>query len=318
MNLRRPAGGSASRAFCVLAALLAVSCGGARSSTSTLPTAAVAGLPQPPPKPRVVVISIDGLRPDAVAAAGAMNIQELASRGASTWRAQTILPSITLPSHASMLSGYPPSVHGITWNDYDPAKGPCRVPTIFAVAQAAGLETVMVVGKEKFMQLDIPGSIDRVAVYAPNDEMIAMGAITQMAAGFDFMFVHFPQTDLAGHRSGWMSPAYIEAVAGADRALGQLLNGMTANTTVIVTADHGGHDNTHGSNAAVDLTIPWMVVGPRVPAGRTIQARVSTMDTAATAAYVLGLNLSPTVSGRAVMEAFDTTPTGVSLGALSH
>jgi phosphopentomutase len=217
-----------------------------------------------------------------------------------------------------MLSGFPPSAHGITWNDYDASKGTCRVPTIFAVAHAAGLQTVMVVGKDKFKQLDIPGSIDRALVYGPNDELISTSAVVQMSAGFDFMFVHLPETDLAGHRSGWMSPAYIEAVAGADRAVGWMLSNLTANTTVILTADHGGHDKTHGSNAASDLTIPWMVVGPRIPAGKAIQGRVSTMDTAATVAHVLGLTLSPTATGRPVMEAFSLTSTSAPLAALSH
>ena len=50
----------------------------------------------------------DGLRPDAISMAGAVNIQSLAARGAYTWTAQTILPSNTLPSHISMLTGYPP------------------------------------------------------------------------------------------------------------------------------------------------------------------------------------------------------------------
>ena len=34
-------------------------------------------------------------------------------RGAYTWQAQTILPSLTLPSHVSMLTGFTPDVHGV-------------------------------------------------------------------------------------------------------------------------------------------------------------------------------------------------------------
>jgi phosphopentomutase len=148
--------------------------------------------------------------------------------------------------------------------------------------------------------------VDRVAVYGPDDDLIAQGAVSMMGSGFDLMFVHFPETDINGHRSGWMSRPYIDAVANADRALGTLLGGLRENTTVIVTADHGGHEQTHGSNAAVDMTIPWIVAGPRVPEGKQLTTKVSTMDTAATAAHVLGLSLSPTASGRAVTEAFAT------------
>ena len=305
MNLRQVCAVVVRRVAGAILVLSFVACGGGSKAASPAAASAV-GVPLPPPKPRVVILSIDGLRPDAIVASGAANIQSLALRGAYTWRAQTILPSITLPSHASMLSGFPPSVHGITWNDYDPAKGPCRVPTVFAVAHAAGLQTVMAVGKEKFMQLDIPGSVDRVAVYGPDDDLIANGAVSMMGSGFDLMFVHFPETDINGHRSGWMSRPYIDAVANADRALGTLLTGLPANTTVIVTADHGGHEQTHGSNAAVDMTIPWIMAGPRVLEGKQLTTRVSTMDTAATAAHVLGLSLSATATGRAVTEAFAT------------
>src|SRR6185503_16887518 len=81
---------------------------------------------------KVAIISIDGLRPDAIQIAGAANIMALAGRGAWSWNAQTIYPSNTLPSHISMLSGFSPEEHGVTWDDYAPARGPILVPTLFA------------------------------------------------------------------------------------------------------------------------------------------------------------------------------------------
>ena len=74
-------------------------------------------------------------------------------------------------------------------------------------------------------------------------------------------------------------------------------------TTLIVTADHGGHERTHGTNTMTDTTIPWIVVGPKVVPGM-LTVRVNTMDTAATAAYVLGLKLPANATGRPVFEAF--------------
>ena len=63
---------------------------------------------------------MDGLRPDAIFHAPAPNLQALACQGAYSWRARTIHPSITLPSHASMVSGFPPEQHGIFHNDLQP------------------------------------------------------------------------------------------------------------------------------------------------------------------------------------------------------
>jgi arylsulfatase A-like enzyme len=238
-----------------------------------------------------------------MAGAGCSNIGTLVPRGAYTWQAQTIMPSTTLPSHASMLSGVTPSVHGITWDEYQPARGPIPVPTIFSVARAAGLRTVMVVGKDKFRQLDIPGSVDRFVLAGPTDEEVSRAAVVQAQMGFELMFVHLPQTDLTGHAQGWMSAAYLDAVGGADRAIGRVLDALPPDTTVIITADHGGHANNHGTNSGSDMTIPWLVVGPRVMAGRVL-GRVSTVDTAATAAGVLRLRMPAGVSGRVVTEAF--------------
>ncbi len=88
-----------------------------------------------------------------------------------------------------------------------------------------------------------------------------------------FTFVHLGHTDVVGHASGWMSPAYLDAVRAADGYVGRILDaiasaGETGETLVVVTADHGGRGRTH-SDAAVydDYRIPFLVVGPDVPAG---------------------------------------------------
>jgi type I phosphodiesterase/nucleotide pyrophosphatase len=288
------------RAVALLAVLSA--CGHSASRPTEIPPSSALA---PPSAPRVVIFSIDGLRPDALIQAAPI-LFGLAASGAYSWQAQTIMPSTTLPSHASMLSGYLPAVHGITWDDYRPERGAISVPTVFSAARAAGLRTVLVAGKEKFRQLDVPGMVQRFDLCASDDEQVASRAMGEALAGFDLMFVHLPQPDLAGHAQGWMSPAYLDAVAGADRAVGRVLAVLPVGTTVIVTADHGGHDWNHGTNMGADTTIPWIVSGPRVRP-RALATRVHTTDTAATAAWVLGFSLPAGASGRPVLEAFETT-----------
>ena len=90
----------------------------------------------------VVVISVDGLRPDAIARYGAPTLQRLVREGRATLDARTIVPSLTLPSHTSMLTGVGPDQHGIEWNDDQVVgRGHVAVPTVFAVAHSAGLRT---------------------------------------------------------------------------------------------------------------------------------------------------------------------------------
>lgn len=260
--------------------------------------------PASPPAAKVVVISIDGLRPDAVRQPDTPNILALLQRGASTRQAQTILPSVTLASHASMLSGYNPVTHGITWDDYQPQRGTIGVPTVFTYAHAAGLRTVMVVGKNKLAHLDAPGTVDTYVCAEGGDGDVANQAVAVARGGFDLMFVHLPDVDLTGHAKGWMSPAYLAQVATTDQIVGRILGALPAQTTVVLTADHGGHANNHGINVPEDMTIPWAIAGPGVTKGLSLSTAVKTTDTAATAAYVLGFRLGADVVGRPVLEAF--------------
>src|SRR5688572_19911105 len=291
-------------AFVIFAAGLALSgCGGSPTRPSVLAPAPVPVIPTIT-HGKVAVISIDGLRPDALQLAGAPNIMALVSRGAHSWRAQTIYPTHTLPSHVSMLTGYGPEEHGMTWDDYEPARGQIMVPTIFGLARAKGLRTGMVAGKEKFTYFRDTGGCDTFALAAALDDDVASRAVLAAAARPDLLFVHLPQVDLTGHAKQWMSPEYLEAVRRADAAVGRIVAALPADTTIIVTADHGGHDGGHSVGSSQDSTIPWVIAGPSTARGRQLSASISTMDTAATAAFILGVALQPDAPGRAVYEAF--------------
>jgi hypothetical protein len=271
-----------------------------------------AGAPPPPvpgpvERPVVVLISIDGLRPDALFAAETPHLMGLANHGAYTWQAQTILPSYTLPSHASMLSGMLAEQHHIFHNDGGP--GFITVPTVLNVAKAAGKKVVVVVGKDKLGQLAPPGCCDVFRVVPTGDAAVIETAIAEVAAGFDLMFVHLPDVDYAGHAWGWMTSIYLSKVLNADRGVGRLLATLPPEATVIVTADHGGSGYTHGTAVAEHRSIPWIIAGPGIVAGRRLATSVSTVDTAATIAHILGLALAADgVTGVPVLEPWTPPP----------
>ena len=308
MLLERPGRAWLAFAFASVALLAAGACGGTGSPTSPLPASPVAVVPTPAPSPKVAVLSVDGLRADAVAQAELPNLRGLAARGAYSWTARTVIPSETLPGHASMLSGEEPKVHKITrdWDDYVPEKGFIAVPTMLSVAKAAGLRTVMVVGKRKLQHLAPPGTVDTFVVAARGDADVANEAIVQAGTGFAILFVHFPDVDSAGHAEGWMSAGYLQALARLDEALGRLLAVLPPETTVILTADHGGKDHAHGRDIPEDTTVPWIVAGPKVTRRGGIASRVREIDTAATALWTLGLSLPSGCAGAVVQEPFAT------------
>jgi arylsulfatase A-like enzyme len=123
------------------------------------------------------------------------------------------------------------------------------------------------------------------------------------------LFVHLSDPDRAGHSSGWMSTAYGRAVRQTDDALSQLLSAAdrsygTGNYSVIVTADHGGHDYGHGTESPLDVTIPWIAWGRGVNAGPLGDMAIDTFDTAPTVLWLLGVQQPEAWDGDPIVQAF--------------
>lgn len=281
----------------------------ATATTTATPTSTPTFTPTPPPHAsRVLILSIDGLRPDAIPLAPMPNLMALMQTSAYTLTAQTVLPSVTLVSHASMLGGVCPAKHGVDWNDYLPENGYALGTDLFDLAHAAGLQTVMYVGKEKMRQVVEPSSVDIFTYVNDRDLVVTERLLDDFPQDFGVLFVHFPLVDGMGHVHGWMSWQQFSVAFRADEALGLILaeldaRGLRDETLLIVTADHGGHDTTHGTSLREDITIPWLVSGPGVQPG-LLTTQVHTMDTAATAALLLGLPIPPEWDGVPVYEAF--------------
>lgn len=248
------------------------------------------------------------MRPEAIDLAPMPNLQALIKISAYTLKARTIFPSATLPAHSSMLGGVCPSKHGVNWNDYLPELGYAIGTDIFDLAHAAGLKTVMYVGKEKLRQAVEPESTDIYRFINDRDTVIADQLVADFPQDFDLMFVHFATVDAMGHEYGWLSPEQLSVAYRGDEALGTILSaldafGLRSGTLIIVTADHGGHDTTHGFSIPEDMTIPWIMSGPGV-IPMELTNPIITMDTAATAAFALGLSIPSEWDGRPVEEAF--------------
>ncbi len=277
----------------------------------------------------VFIISIDGAKPAVIAESEMPVLKQLAAEGAVTWEASTIFPSKTLPSHTSMLTGVGPDKHQVLWNDFSPLKGFVKVPTVFSLVKAAepSAVTAMFVGKMKFRHLWLDGSVDVFDFGGPQTRAPVAGSAelekdkkpSQMVAkqAADWLsrntprlaFLHFSDPDTAGHKSGWGSPEQKEAFKVTDQALGQFLRAlkgspMAEDSVVIISADHGGHDKTHGDNIPDDMLIPWIAWGKGVKAGHVIAAPVTTYDTAATALWLLGVPVPEGFDGKPVVSAF--------------
>ncbi len=261
-----------------------------------------------PPARRVVILSIDGLRPDAIAMAPMPNLMALMQSSAFTLGAQTVMPSVTLVSHSSMLVGVCPAKHGVNWNDYIPDLGYAVGTDLFDIAHAAGLRTYIYAGKEKLRQITEPSSLDGFVYVNDRDLVLMERLIAEFPQDFGVLFIHLALTDGMGHVYGWLSEEQLSVIRRADEALGLLLaaldaRGLRSETLLILSADHGGHATTHGSSLPEDMTIPWIASGAGVQP-KALTSPVHTMDTAATAAFALGLPIPAEWDGVPVYEAF--------------
>jgi predicted AlkP superfamily pyrophosphatase or phosphodiesterase len=279
--------------------------------------------PSAPAQPRasltrnVVVISVDGLRPDAIDEYGAATLQRLMREGSYSLAASTVFPSKTLPSHTSMLTGLPPERHGVLWNTGATARtNGIDVPSVFSVARAHGYATAAFFSKAKFQPLQTRNTLDY--SQAPGGWFSKWSSARTVAdvhaylgtARPNLLFVHLADPDGAGHRAGWMTDEYGRAVLAADAAVRRLVEIAEdaygrGRFSLVVTADHGGHGTSHGSHDPRDVTIPWIAWGEGVRPGELRSTAISTMDTASTVLWLLGLNAPADWAGRAVTQAYD-------------
>ncbi len=268
-----------------------------------------------PPAERVLLFVVDGMRPDGMLQAGAPAMHALMARGAAALNAQTVLPSITLPTHMSMFHGVPPEAHGVFSNLYllSPEE---QIPGICEVVRGAKRHPAAFYTWEQLRDLWRPGAIaysSFIDIYGPQGQG-SDAAIAALAAEYivqqrpDFTFIYLGETDEVGHKYGWMSAEYLAAIARADAAVARVLEqvegaGLLEGSAVLVTADHGGLDHSHGSDTPENLTIPWILAGAGVKVGYTIHGPLRIFDTAPTIAHLLGLPIPAVWQGRPVLEA---------------
>lgn len=231
---------------------------------------------RPPARP-VAVVCLDGCADEYLDAAlvrnRAPNIARIAVAG---WRglARSALPSFTNTNNASIATGTPPSVHGISGNFFlDPASGKevmmnsasfLRAETIFAAAARAGRKVAIVTAKDKLREILAHGmrgislSAEKASEARTETHGIAaaealigapMPAIYSAAAslfvlqaGVAFLrhgladFLYLSLTDYIQHKHAADDPVAIDFIAALDEEIGRLL---ALGAVVGLTADHG-------------------------------------------------------------------------------
>ncbi len=272
----------------------------------------------------VVLISIDTLRADRLGCYGgdprlAPNIDRLAAEGARFERCLTTAP-ITLPAHASLLSGTDPIAHGARLNGasmFDP-----RNPSLAAVLRDQGFVTAACVSAWVLDQrygldlgfdeyddrtVDEQGESDPSPLERRGERTVAAALrfVERTAAAPFFLWVHLfdphaPYQAPAPFGERLLTP-YDAEVAYADWCVGKLLEGLEergrlADALVVLTADHGEGLGDHGESThsvfVYDSTLRVPLVfwsKGRIPAGTVETDTTSIISVAPTILDLLRL-----------------------------
>ena len=280
-------------------------------------------------RPDVVVITIDTLRADALVAEDTPALLDAARRGIRFLCARTPAP-LTLPAHATLLTGVLPPVHGIRDNTAAPLpdREARSFPLLAEEFRDAGYATAAFVASgvlDPRYRLDqgfdayrhppapAPGAPSFPEIEAKDQvERVREWLRTRPAGKPFFLWVHLwdphapyrpydGDTRRAGTDAG-DPPAlrYRGEARRADAAVEALLALVDPGTTiVVVAADHGESLGEHGEAThghlchGATMDVPLLLLGPGVPEGRAEDRVAGLEDVAPTLRRLCGLDARP-------------------------
>ena len=213
----------------------------------------------------VVLVSIDGLRPDVVLHADKHGqtiptLRGLVAQGAYAQAVVNVNPTVTNPNHTTLVTGVLPAEHGIYNNrPFAPtekggagysAYSQIKAPTLWGAAKAAGLTTASlfwpVTGGAGDIDFNPREGSDE------DDAKIAADAVALIQQRRpDFLTIHFVSLDHEAHKHGPDSPEARAALERIDTALGQVIAGARKadpDAVVVVASDHGFAKLSHQIN----------------------------------------------------------------------
>ena len=163
---------------------------------------------------------------------------------------------------------------------------------------------------EQLRDLNRPGTMDRVYYERlrkfDNEPLLSDISVTDQCLSYmpqnepDFVFLYLGVTDELGHKFGWMSKEYLAAVQNAVQCIRRAKETLSQTYHIIVTADHGGHDRSHGTDLPEDMTIPIILHGPCFEAGKKITG-MNIKDIAPTIVDVLGVKKPDDWEGKSIL-----------------
>ena len=267
-------------------------------------------LAEDPPSKKVLIIGIDGCRPDALLAAKTPNLRELMREGAFSDKAQTGASTVSGPGWSSMLTGVWADKHGVPNNNFAKSKYKTYPHFFTRLKQVKPQAYAVSICHWEPINKFIVADADLVS--SPKTARLVTDQAVDVLSNKnpDVVFIHIDDVDHAGHAHGFHPkvPEYIKAIEETDGYVGEMVKAMRGRKTyaqedwlILVSTDHGGSDKGHGRNIPEHRTIFLIVSGPSAARG-VIEPAPNIVDVAATALVHLGVPIDPkwNLDGKAV------------------
>lgn len=270
--------------------------------------AAAPTLPNGTSKNKILVIGMDGLRHDRIAAAKAPALKSLMAGGTfgTSLLDASLAATSSGPGWSTISTGVLPNKHGVKDNSFA-GKNYDQYPGFLARLDQVRPELSTYAALD-WKPLDTQGTVTPGADgknvydgdadgYEGHDATIADEAESVLRdQNPDVLFVYFGNTDVVAHGKGVMGKAYLDAIAVQDGYTGRLLAAIKArpayadeNWTIIVTTDHGHlDDGGHGGGSTEERMVFVLAQGPGIPAGAR-PTSAQQVDVAATVFDQLGI-----------------------------
>jgi len=273
---------------------------------------------------RVVLLLVDGLRPDAITPSRMPSLDALSRAYTVALRASTVRPSTTVAALTSLATGLAPQTHGFTEPGLAFLSRLTQLRPVARELGRAGHPTTIVAHELSVVERSVVGAlagaagVGRLTGRGRGARAVAVAAHEALAAQqHGVVFVYINDCDVVGHRSGWMSDDYLAAASEVDAAIGVLAD-VADDSLFLVMADHGGggvttHD--HGEPHPVNDHIPLVLAGPNVTRRHQLTRAVSLLDVPPTLLWWFGVEIPASYEGRVLTEAFAPVPGAATVAA---
>jgi len=275
---------------------------------------------QPNATKHVILIGIDGVSAESFQYSNTPVINNLIRQGVISLKTRGVMPSVSAPNWATLLSGAGPEQHGVTSNNwsllnqgYDPSikDADGYFPSIFTVIRKQMPKAVTAM----FYDWEWLGTCVNKKYISKEQLVEGHIMITSVAMNYFkkekplFTFIYYGYPDETSQSKNFNLKEYYQAINDIDTEIGKIVDGikeagLEKSTTIIISSDHGSIGLAHGNESTVEIEVPWIISGPGIKKNMLLESPNDQANTAPTIAKILALKTPPEWIGKPVNDLF--------------